>query len=238
MATRKPKLSDRESQARLSRLEQLGISMRPVADPSPEPERIIVEQTDYHFARLHELLSGEIALVVPVQITVLTPGILIIEQELTTSLDDFPLEFADPTEWKYYEDVIADCPSRENLNYLLMNPRPLRPRKELGVIVASGWNKIPPQFHDDTSLKAQLLLIDERRNEIYAEFVVRLDRSLKRRYERIQAERRERVRSTVGGRPPASEAEPRRDQKNVAQRESINPRKDSNGAIHKPQQPN
>ena len=111
----------------------------------------------------------------PVQITVLTPGILIIEQELTTSLDDFPLEFADPTEWKYYEDVIADCPSRENLNYLLMNPRPLRPRKELGVIVASGWNKIPPQFHDNTGVKAQLLLIDERRNEIYAEFVVRLD---------------------------------------------------------------
>jgi len=238
MARLKPKVSDRESRARLSRLEQLGIPARPVADPSPEPERLIVEQTDYHFARLHELLSGEIGLVVPVQITVLTPGILIIEQELTTSLNEFPLEFTDPTEWKYYEDVIDDCPSRENLNYLLMNPRSLHPRKEHGIIVANGWSTIPPQFHDDTSLKAQLRLMDERRNEICAEFVVRLDRSLKRMYEKRHAERRERMRSTVGERLYASEAERRRDQENVAQRESFKPRKDSNGAIQKPQQPN
>jgi hypothetical protein len=65
------------------------------------------------------------------------------------------------------------------------------------VIVADGWTSIPPEYPDELPIKMEVLLRDERRrNEFYFEFEVRLDRSLKRKYERGLRERRERMGST------------------------------------------
>jgi hypothetical protein len=196
MTKQKPKLADEDFRARLLRLEQLGVPVGPVADPSPEPDRLILKQTDEGIARLYELPSGEIGVVIPVEITVLTSGVLIIDRELTTSLDDFPLEFTD-SDWGFYASVIDEQPySAQNLNYLLTSGQPLRPCQTRGIIIANGWSKIPPNCRENMQLKVELFLRDERRNEICSEFVVRLDRILKLKYERKQEIRRDRLRST------------------------------------------
>ncbi len=220
-------------ESRLLRLEQLGVPVGRVADPSPEPERLILKQIEDGFARLYELPSGEIAVVIPSEITVLMSGLLIIDRELTTSLDDFPLEFTEPTEWEPYKSVIDEYPyPSENLTYLLTSRFPLRPCQRRGVIIANGWSAISPQYHENTRLTAQLFLRDERQNEICAEFVVRLDRSLKLRYERKQAIRRENARSTARDRRTS----PVKDLW-IAPEKEITHRKDSDDVL-KPERPN
>lgn len=79
------------------------------------------------------------------------------------------------------------------LNDLLKRGLPLGLRQVEGVILAKGQSTVPPQFHDETLLKAELILADERRNEISAKFDVRLDRSLIRKHEALLRMRRERL---------------------------------------------
>ena len=233
MPKQRPKMDDREFRARLLRLKQLGVTVGPVANLSHEPERLILKQTDDGSATLYELPSGELAVVIPIEITVLMSGVLIIGRDLTTSLDDFPLDFTDP-EWGHYESVIDVYPyPAKNLNCLLTSGLPLSPRQARGVLIANGWSKIPPQYHDNVQLKVQLLLMDEKRNEICSEFVVLLDRTLKRIYERKQAIRRGGARST-GRERCASEA---RDLW-IASESAIKHRKDSGDVMQKHEKPN
>jgi len=193
MTRQKLKLTDQECRARLLRLKQLGIPIGSAADPSPEPDRLILEQIDHEFARLYELPSGAIAVVVPARMTVLTPGMLIMDRGMTTPWDDCLLELEDPEEWESYKDVIDWLRplSPKVLNRWLTSGIPLRPRQLEGVILANGWREVPPRCHDETLVKVELLLWDERRNEIRVEFGVRVDRTLLRKYERQLAERRE-----------------------------------------------
>jgi len=185
-------LTNQESSDRLSRLERLGVPIGSAADRSPEPERLIFEQIPQEFARLYELPSGEVGVVVPARMTVLISGMLITNYEITTILDEFPLDLSDPDEWQNYPAMIDTlCSERPLLNRYLTSSLPLRPCQVEGVIVANGWSVVPPQWHDNTTLRVKLCLQDERRNEIPFEFRVQLDRSLKRAYERKQARRRE-----------------------------------------------
>ena len=211
MTTQRSRLSKTEYQeyrARLLRLKQLGTPIGSADDPSPEPDRLILEQIQPAFARLYELPSGAAAVVVPARMTVLTSGILITAREMTTGLDDWPLDFSDPNEWPYYQDVIGGLLpySPAVLNDWLTSGLPLRPRQVEGVIIANGWISVPPECHDETLVTVKLLLWDERSNEICFEFEVRVDRSLKRMYERRQRERSELVRLTkrVGLYEPAA----------------------------------
>jgi len=68
-----------------------------------------------------------------------------------------------------------------------------------GVIIAYGYVSVPPQCHDETLVTVQLLLEDERRDELSFEFGVPVDRSVMRKCERQQRERREFARSVKGG---------------------------------------
>src|ERR1035437_3403751 len=61
------------------------------------------------------------------------------------------------------------------------------------------YSSFPSQYHDESPVTVELLLRDERRKELSFDFGVRVDRSLKREYERRQRERREFARSTKGG---------------------------------------
>jgi hypothetical protein len=195
MTTRKLRLTkteDQQHRARLLRLEQMGIPIGCADDASPEPDRLILEQIQHGFARIYELPSGAVAVVVPAKMTVLNAGILITDLEMTTGLDDYPLDLSDPTEWPYYQDVVAGLPCLPPtiLNHQLTGALPLRPCRVEGVIFANGWSSVPPECHDETIVRMELFLWDERRNEICVDFGARVDRSLKRKYEWLR-ERRE-----------------------------------------------
>jgi len=111
---------------------------------------------------------------------------------------------------------------------------PLRPRQAQGVIVAEGWTSAPPELPDETLVKMELSLLDERNNELRFNFGVRVDRSLMRKYERRQRERRERTRLTKRG--GLFERGQLGDQKSVSPEEAINLRDASDeggGELHK-----
>ena len=114
---------------------------------------------------------------------------------------------------------------------------PLRQRQVQGVIVAEGWTSVPPECHDESLVTVELLLRDERRNELCFEFGVRVDRSVKRKYERRQRERHERMRSTKGGGRYGPAGGQFGDQKSVSPEEAINlrdPSGEGDRELHKP----
>jgi hypothetical protein len=183
------KTEDQDYRARLLRLEQMGVAIGCVDHASPEPDRFILKQTDREFARMYELPSGEVAVVIPATLTVLISGIVITDLEMTTSLDDYPLDLSDPTEWSYYQDVIAGLPRLRPtvLNRWLTSALPLRPCRVEGVIFANdAWDVVPPEYPDEALVEVKLFLSDERRNEKCVDFEVRLDRSLKSKYEYLR----------------------------------------------------
>lgn len=111
-----------------------------------------------------------------------------------------PLDLWDPKESAYYADLIGGLyhfPPKV-LNPWLERDVPLRPRQVEGVIVAHGYVSVPPQCHDETRVTVKLLLEDERRNELCFDFRVGMDRSVMRKCERRQRERREFARSVDG----------------------------------------
>jgi hypothetical protein len=130
--------------------------------------------------QIYELPSGMVAVVVPAKITVLVSGILIIDVAITIPRIDCPLELSDPTENKYYPDLIGQLPYTRPklLNGWLTSEVPLRPRQEKGVIVAEGWTSAPTGLRDETLEKVELSLRDERSNELCFDFQVRVGCSL------------------------------------------------------------
>ncbi len=191
-----------ESCARVLRLKEMGIPTGSGPRPSPEPARLALEQIDQDSARIYELLSGMVAVVVPATIRVLVSGPLITDVAVFIPRFDCPLELSDPAENRYYPELIDRLPYNtptKLLNNYLTFEISLRPCQLQGVIVAEGWTSVPPQCHDESLVRMELLLRDERRNEFCFEFGVRLDRSLKRKYEGRQRERHESMGSKGGG---------------------------------------
>ncbi len=144
--SKRNKTEDQEHRARLLWLEEMGIPTGCAGDPAPEPNRLTFEQIDHELARVCELPSGAVAVVVPAKMTVLTSGILITDMEVTIPFDGPQLDLSDPEEISYYQDLIAGWyPSPPNiLNHWLMSKVPLRVRREEGLIIATGWCFIPP----------------------------------------------------------------------------------------------
>lgn len=202
MPTKRSRLTKTECQEYRSQLLQLGDMGIPIEyvaeDPLPKPDRFTLEQIEHWFARIYELPSGAVVVVAPAKLTVRTSGLLFMEHELRLPWDDFPLELCDPEENPDYQKLIGWLPHYSPptiLNRLLTPEVPLRHRQVQGVIFAEGWTDIPPECDDESLVTAELLLRDERRNEFCFEFGVRVDRKVKRKYERLQKERRELARS-------------------------------------------
>jgi hypothetical protein len=222
-----------ENLARLSRLKEMGVPTGSVDHPSPEPPRLALK-IDHDSARIYELFPGRVAVVVPATIRVLVSGILITDVAVFIPRFDCSLELSDPAENEYYPDLINEflhTTPTKLLNNLLTSEIPLRPCQRKGVIVADGWTFVPPECPDELPITMELLLRDERLNELCFEFEVRLDRILKLKCERRQQERYERMRSTMGGGmfdpatrtgifgPKTGQVE---NQKNVSPKEAIN----------------
>jgi hypothetical protein len=241
MPKQKLKLPDHEYRARLGRLKQLGVSIGPTTARSPEPDRLIVEQIDREYARLFELPSGAVAVLVLAKMTVLTSGLLVTDLEMILPWDDCMLDLEDPEGSQFHKDVIDSLPfSAPVLNHQLKSGIALRPCTLDGAILANScWGVVPPQYHDETPLTVKLFLGDERHNEICVDFEVRLDRSLKRNYERKQARRREGRRLTGrSGGLYGPDLVPLGDQKNVGPKYAIKPQRDNCVNDAKPQKPN
>ena len=226
MPTQRLTLNATEEQAyraRLSRLEKLGIPVGCAVDPRHEPDRLTLEQTPDEPARIYELPSGEVAVVVPAKMIVLKSGILITEVAITTPWEDFPLDLWDPAESPHYKDLIGGlCQFPPAvLNPWLERSVPLRPRQVEGVIVAHGYVSVPPECHDETLVTVKLLLQDERRNELSFGFGVRVDRSVIRKCERRQRERRELARVAKGCGLFEPKGGQLRDHKSVLREEAI-----------------
>ena len=153
-------------------------------DSSQEHGRLTLEQIDHEPAVIYELPSGDIAVVVPVQMTV-TSRVLITELEMTTALDDLLLDLSDPEEIPYYEDLISPLPfsSPILLNKWLTHNRALDICREEGMIVAHGWSSVPSVCQDDTPVAVELYLRDQRGYELRFGFETRVDRSVKHKYE-------------------------------------------------------
>jgi hypothetical protein len=189
---RPTRTGDQEYCARLSRLEALGIAVGYADNRPHQPDRLIFEQTPEELARIYELPFGEAAVVVPATMTVLKSGPLIMQVAMMTPWEEWPLDLWDPQESPYFSDIMGGfCQFPPTvLNSWLERSVPLRPRKLEGVIIAHGYIRVPPECHDETLVPVQLLLEDERRDELSFEFGVLVDRSVMRKCEQRQRERR------------------------------------------------
>jgi hypothetical protein len=233
------KTGNQETRARLLRLKEMGVPIGSVHHPSPEPDRLALEQIDHDFARMYELLSGRVAVVVPATMRVLTSGILITGVAIWIPRIDCPLELSDPTGDTFYPDLMDRLlfdTRTKLLNDWLTSEVPLRPRQVKGVIVAEGWADVPLELQDGTPLRVELALRDQRRKELRFDLGVRVNLSLKRKYERRVQEHHERLRliRREGG---LFEGGQLGDQESVSPEEAINLR-DASGedarALHKP----
>lgn len=125
--------------------------------------------------------------------SVLTSGILITAVALTTPWDDRLLELWDPEESSDYEGVIGSLyhsPPRL-LNPYLERELPLDVRQVEGILIAHGQSSIPSKYPDESPVTVELLLRDERREELSFDFRVQVDRSIMHKWERRQRERLE-----------------------------------------------
>jgi len=96
------KIDDEDYRDRLRRLKRLGVSIGCVNDPSTEREVFSLKPSQDTPAVLYELPCDEVGLVAPFRLTVLCTQILMGSHQVSTSLDDRPLELTDPGDWRYY----------------------------------------------------------------------------------------------------------------------------------------
>ncbi len=82
------------------------------------------------------------------------------------------------------------------LNRWLKNEVPLRPRRVEGVILAEGWTSFSAEYQHDMPVPVQLLIRDEKHLQLTFDFEVRVDRSVKRRYEQRQQKYYQSIRLT------------------------------------------
>jgi hypothetical protein len=180
--------ADRENRTLLSRLEQLGVQTGPA--PPPEPRRLILEQIDE--ARIYQLPADAVGVVVPVKMIILK-SVMITEVGMMLPWDDFPLDLSDAEDSPdnpNYKHLISRLPYHlPAINHLLTSDVPLSTQRAEGVIIAQGYSRVPPKYHDETRVKVELFLRDERHNELCFDFGVRVDRSVMLTFERRHRER-------------------------------------------------
>src|SRR5208282_6076257 len=174
-------IEDQENRTLLSQLEKMGIPIEAAADASPEPERLTLKQTQNDFAGIYELPMGEVGVVVPAEMTVLKSGMLITDVAVRIPGDDCPIDLWDPEEVSHFHKelirVLYHFPPRL-LNPYLKPELPLNVCRVEGVIIAQGSSSFFSKYHDHSPVMVQLLLKDERANELCFDFGVAVDRSV------------------------------------------------------------
>lgn len=220
------KLSAREAEDYrrcLLRLEEMGVEIGTVGNLPPESARMLLEQEDVELARIYEFPGNVVAVLLFAKLTVLRPGSLIMEVEITTTWSDSLLELSDPESFCYQkvmERLNTEAPNI--LNPLLLNHVPLRERQEEGIILAHGPAQVPHDCPDETPTTISFRLTDQTDHVLSVAFRACLDRSFKRKDERQLAELRARQHSKrmpiFPPSRPSPEPEPSPDNSNTESR--------------------
>jgi hypothetical protein len=182
------KAEQEEYRTRLLRLNRIGIVTGGTIDLPPQPKRFILEQVDCAFARVYDLPGDRVAAVILGKLTVLKSGVMVADSGMTMPWADGGLGLNWPEEGDWFaDDLVRGLPSLPPtiLNDLLVGRRgPLRPCQQEGIIIATGWSGVPPSYQDEMQIAVGLWLRDERGCEFHYDFKARVDRGLKRKYER------------------------------------------------------
>jgi len=184
----------REDRDRLLRLDRIGVATGDAGNFS-KPNRFILEQINPELARVYDSPSGGLAVVVFAELTVLKPGVMIVDQQMTTDGDEYALELSDPREhehptFQYLMRDLYNYPGVILNDFLAERSVPLSRCRMKGVIFAAGWSWDLATRCQGPFLTMELSLRDEQGNESYREFTAEVDCSIRQRYERQQQERR------------------------------------------------
>lgn len=175
-----------EYRTSLLQLETLGIAIGGAGDIWPQAPRFTLEQAHFEFGRVCHLASGEIAALLPARLTVLKSGVRFTKAEMFTPWDGCELDLSDPED-SFLADlaggIFASPPTI--LNHLLVGrSAPLRPCEWEGVIIAVGWSEFPAAYRDGTAVTLELFLREQQSAKSRYSFHARVDRSLRRQYQR------------------------------------------------------
>jgi hypothetical protein len=191
-----------EYRGRLAQLEKMGIRVGSTVDSPVDPDRLTLDEIHDGTAKIYDLPSNAVVVAIPARLSVLKSGMLITHVSVKIPWDDCPLELNQPEAGIVYEDLMLGAlpsPLPKVLNRWLKSETPLRPRSVEGVILAEGWTSFPTDHQDSMPVTVQLLIEDERHNKIKFDFEARVDRNLKRRYERKRKRYFESIQPSTGG---------------------------------------
>lgn len=181
-----------EYRRRLMMLGEMGIITGNAGGLVLNPHRFTLEQSWHDLAGVYDLPSGEVAVVAYARLTVSKSGVMTPDFSMFLPWDNFPLDLDDPEETPYFNELLGGSPywPPKLLNRLLTGQSPLSPSRHEGAIVAKGWTTIPSICDDGTLTSVSLLVEDEPHNSLRFKFRARVDRNLKRRYDRQSQQRR------------------------------------------------
>jgi hypothetical protein len=183
------KIETREHNARLSQLEAMGIPVRSTVESPPDPDRLTLEAIYDGTGKIYDLPSHAVLIVIPARLLVLKSGLLVTDVSLKIPWEDCPVELNELGQELTFETLMRDTlpdPLPTILNRWLKSEVPLRPRRVAGVILAEGWTSFSAEYQHDMPVAVQLSISDERHQQLTFDFEVRVDRSVKRRYEQRQ----------------------------------------------------
>jgi hypothetical protein len=188
-----------EYRARLAQLEKMGILVGSTVESPPDPDRLTLEAIHDGTGKIYDLPSQAILIVIPARLIVLKSGMLVTDVSLKIPWDDCPLELNEFGQELTFDKLMRDTlpdPLPTILNRWLKSEVQFRPRRTEGVILAEGWTSFPAEYQHDMPVPVQLLTQDEKHHQLTFDFEVRVDRSVKRRYEQRQQEYYQSIRLT------------------------------------------
>jgi hypothetical protein len=164
----------------------MGIPVRSTVESPPDPDRLSLEAIHDGTGKIYDLPSHAVLIVIPARLIVLKSGLLVTDVSLKIPWEDCPLELNELGQELTFETLMRDTlpdPLPTILNRWLKSEVPLRPRRVAGVILAEGWTSFSAEYQHDMPVAVQLLLQDEKHHQLTFDFEVRVDRTVKRRYE-------------------------------------------------------
>jgi hypothetical protein len=194
MPTQKLRVTRKEQEEHRSRrrqLQEMGVAVGSVRESVHRPNRFMLKQVWRDLARVYQRPLGDFSVVVYVTLNILEAGVVVRDSELSVAWEDDVLEYEDSEATPNYKELLqgSPCWPPTILNQWLTGDIRLQPGRHEGVIVAKGWTKVPSTWPDETPAYVELLVKDERDNELCFEFGANVDRSLEHKYERQSRER-------------------------------------------------
>jgi hypothetical protein len=190
MPRRQPRLSTRqEAEYRriCNKLQNLGIQVNAGATAEPKP-RFKLEPIHPCFARVHDLPNGSAAFTLPARLTVFS-SVMITDALVWPEWDEGSADLEDPRDHRDLNNFLKDFPtySPKILNDLLVGrTHPVERCRYEGLLIAIGWTRVPPTYSDEKLVNIELRLRYEQDLAFSCNFVARVDRSLKYKYERTR----------------------------------------------------